>query len=260
MKKQILIPLVMMFLLAMSCKKVVPDPIPTKPSPPEQLEPVANAENPQDKFGVFHNKGMHYMKGAYSLSGDYDFIVGHETVVGLLRKWVDEIVKDKEFLEYCKTDAQTAQKSMYQVLDSMMVNPQRLPGRNKRVPVQDADINALVAMGPFIDFSLDKLDSFLNKQMITQSGYYKGIKVIEKDYMITPQPNPKTGRYLSLIRYSTDWVCGNMADESKEVKYAIVIADMRGALEEWGKGGGTADMVLGAIASSASAALNKGKY
>jgi hypothetical protein len=265
MKKPTLIPAILLMVLAVSCKKVVTDPIPVNPVP-EQKELVANPDNPDDAFGVYHNKGMDYIKAGYTLTGDYNFNSGHEMVVALLRKWAQEMAKDKEFLAYCKTDEAGAVKRMSRVLDSIILHPEAFHGG--RIPITDRDINAVmcsqmneaaaIKMGPYIDFSLDKLDSLINKR-IDESAYYKGIKVIEKDYMAIAS-DPKGRRYMAIMRYSPSWTLQNYPNEEPAKFKRIIVADLVGAGKEWLDGGSTVDVVVAGIAASASAALNKGKY
>lgn len=265
MKKLTLIPAILMMVFAVSCKKVVTDPIPVKPVP-EQKEVVANPDNPDDAFGVYHNKGMDYIKAGYTLTGDYNFNSGHEMIVGLLRKWAQEITKDKAFLTYCNTDEASAVKRMSHVLDSIMIHPEAFHGG--RIPITDRDIHSAMSsqmneaagikMGPYIDFSLDKLDSLINKR-IDESSYYKGIKAIEKDYMAIAS-DPKGRRYMAIMRYSPYWALQNYPNEEPAKLKRIIVADLVGAGKEWLDGGSTVDVVAAGIAASASEALNIGKY
>ena len=250
---------------AVSCKKVVTDPIPVNPVP-EQKELVANPDNPDDVFGVYHNKGMDYVKAGYTLTGDYDFNSGHEMIVSLLRKWAQEMAKDKEFLAYCKTDEAGAVKRMSHVLDSIILHPEAFHGG--RIPITDRDINAMmcsnmsepdaIKMGPYIDFSLDKLDSLTYKKL-DEPNYYKGIKAIEKDYMAISS-SLKGRRYMAIMRYSPYWMIQNYPNEEPAKFWRIIAADLVGAGREWLDGGSTLDVVVAGIVSSASAAMNKGKY
>ena len=254
-----LITVILLVLFAQSCKKESTKPVTT----PEEKVAVDNPANPDDIFGVYHNKGIDYIKSHYTLTGDYTFAEGQEQIIQLVRKWADEMVNDAGFITYCGGDKQAIQQDIYIATDSMSRRPELYSEQPiiekyvkqemvSNVPQDEGD-----KMGPFIDLSLDKLDSFV-KKLVTDVNYYKGIKAIEKDYMAISQ-NATGRRYFSLFRYSAYWMENNMGKESHELKWRVIVADIMGAGEKWMEGSNATDVVLGAIVASASAALNRGK-